>query len=196
VADSKYQVCPDNDTPANELTTQTSTCPRQTTSEPWIIGGSAVIKSILTVAALLVVLIYSAAFFMWNANTTANVVTWQILGTPYWLPDVPIGFLPLAGAAIGAIIMAVAAWMPWAAQRKTARIAQEKLKTAIQRFKEQKQRVEAQNDRIEELQDEIVELEQQLAERTYDRTPQEEYQPAVSDEQPLSSGIDDDNTLT
>lgn len=122
-------------------------------------------KSILIVAALLAVLLYSAAFFMWNAETKVNVITFDLQGAPWWIGDVPIGFLPLAGAVIGALIMAVAAWLPWAKQRDQANRATEKLSKAVEKFNQLKERLQARNETIEQLHDEIEQLQQQAAER-------------------------------
>lgn len=116
------------------------------------------VKSIVIVAGLLLLLFYSTFFLMWNSNTKANVVTLHLGGNPFWLEAVPIGILPLFGALVGALLMAVAAWVPWATQRNAAREAQAKLKKAMERLNEQKQALAARNERIAELEAQLEQL--------------------------------------
>ncbi|MDI9585986.1 MAG: hypothetical protein QM473_17335 [Acidobacteriota bacterium] len=121
------------------------------------------VKSIIMVALLLAGFCYCAAFLMWNSELTTDVVVWHLASPQYWLPDVPIGFLPVVGTMIGAVVMAVAAWAPWAAQRATARAANAKLARAIEKFNELKQRLAARDRMIEELEAQVLLLQEQIA---------------------------------
>ena len=56
--------------------------------------------------------------------------------------------------------MAIAAWGPWAAQRRAAKEAEAKLQKAVDRFNEQKGRLAERNEEIQRLQARIAELEQ------------------------------------
>lgn len=117
------------------------------------------VRSIILVAALLAGFCYCAAFLMWNAELKTEVIVWNLGGSPQWLPDIPIAFLPIVGTMVGALIMAIAAWAPWASQRAAAKAARTKMTKALQRFDEQKERIEAQRAEIEELKERLEEAE-------------------------------------
>ena len=117
------------------------------------------IKSVILVAVLLLALCYSAFFLMWNAEAKADVYTANVGGLQLHIPAVPVGFLPIVGALIGAFVMAVAAWGPWAAQRKATKLAEARLEKAIEKFNEQKGRLIARNEDIARLEARIEELE-------------------------------------
>lgn len=114
------------------------------------------VKSIILVALLLAGFCYCAAFLMWNSEMTSDVVVWKVGGPQFWLPDVPIAFLPVIGTMIGAIVMAVAAWAPWATQRAASKAANAKLAKAIEKFNELKQRLAARDHMIEELETQLA----------------------------------------
>jgi len=122
-----------------------------------------VVRSIIMVAALLALMLYCAAFLMWNQGARADVITFQLGGPPMWIGDVPIGFLPLIGAMVGATIMAIAAWAPWATQRVAVKAANAKLDRAIEKFNEQKARLQARDETIANLQSEIDDLQAAVA---------------------------------
>jgi hypothetical protein len=109
-----------------------------------------VIRSIAIVAVLLVALLYAASFLMWNATAKADIVTWN-LGETLWVGGVPVGFLPLLGAIIGAAMMAVAAWAPWAGQRAATAAAEAKLQRAMAKLNEQKRALAARDEQIARL---------------------------------------------
>lgn len=118
------------------------------------------VRSIIIVAALLAGLAYAAFFLMWNAETRAHlIVTPKLGGHPYWIESVPVALLPIIGAVIGAVIMAIAAWLPWAGQRAAAKALEAKLQKAIDKFNEQKGILRARNERIADLEEELDELE-------------------------------------
>ncbi len=117
------------------------------------------VKSIVLVAVLLVGLAYSAFFLNWNSGTKVDLVTWDLFGDQYHIPGVPAGFLPIFGAVIGAAVMAIAAWLPWAHQRTATRTAEARLQKAIDKFNEQKGLLRTRNDRIAALETRVAELE-------------------------------------
>ncbi|MCE5217995.1 hypothetical protein LLH03_13305 [bacterium] len=117
------------------------------------------VRSIIIVALLLVGLLYASLFLMWNAETKVDLVTWGSLGGPLWIGGVPAGFLPLVGALIGAAVMAIAAWLPWAAQRRATRSAEAKLAKVIEKFNEQKKLLGARKQELADLQARVDELE-------------------------------------
>lgn len=108
------------------------------------------IRSIVIVAVLLVALLYAASFLMWNANAKTDIVTWG-LGETFWVGAVPVGFLPLLGAVLGAAMMAIAAWAPWAGQRATTRAAEAKLQRAMAKLGEQKRALASRDEQIARL---------------------------------------------
>lgn len=123
------------------------------------------VKAILIVAALVLCLLYTALFLKWNADTSVNLITWDLGGgNPWWFGDVAVGLLPIIGMALGALIMAVAAWVPWSTQRRTAKTATAKLNLAIEKFNQQKELLKKRNSTIEELQVQVEELELALEE--------------------------------
>lgn len=144
------------------------------------------VKSIIMVALLLAGFCYCAAFLMWNSELTSDVVVWNFATPQYWLPDVPIGFLPVVGTMIGATIMAVAAWAPWASQRAAARAANAKLAKAIEKFNELKQRLAARDRMIEELEAQVLLLREQV------ESAQPAPAPTVAPASPISMAADED----
>lgn len=116
------------------------------------------VRSIIIVAVLLIGLCYVAFFLMWNADAKVNLVTWGIGGDPFWIEAVPVAFLPLLGAVIGALVMAIAAWLPWANQRAATKAAESKVQKVIQKFNEQKGILNARNERIAELEEQLDDL--------------------------------------
>ena len=109
------------------------------------------LRSIIIVVALLAALTYAAMFLNWNRDTTANIITLNVGTSQFWLPDIPIGLLPMAGALIGAIAMALAAWSPWASQRAAAKSANAKVEKALAKVNECKDRITADRREIEAL---------------------------------------------
>lgn len=116
-------------------------------------------KPVILAIVLLVGLTYAAFFLMWNSETKVNVVTLRLVGDPFWVEGVLMGVLPIIGALIGALAMAIALWGPWASQRAAAQAAEAKLQKAISRFNEQKQLLSARTEELAELRARVEELE-------------------------------------
>jgi len=125
-------------------------------------------RFILVVVAVLIGLLYSAYFVAWNATNKVVIITWNawMLGmeTPRWIPEVPVGMLPILGAAIGGFAVALGAWLPWMSQRRTSKTADLKLRKAIAKFQEQKALAQERDERIVELESEIEQLRADAAE--------------------------------
>lgn len=134
------------------------------------------VRSIVLVAALLVGLLYSSVFLMWNAETRANVILFNVGGPPFWVEGVPIGFLPILGAIIGAAVMAIAAWVPWANQRAATKMAEAKLQKAVERLGAQKATIAQRDDELAALHEQITQEQAASAtapEDATDAAPQE-----------------------
>lgn len=110
-------------------------------------------KVILKVVIGLALLAYAAMFLSWNM-TQQEIISWQMFGVRYSQP-LPVGALAFAGLVIGAIVMAVAAWSAWAAQKAAA-------DKAVATVKKAKVKLQAQLDMINELRAEIERLEDEL----------------------------------
>lgn len=108
------------------------------------------VRSILLVFASLVGLSYAALFLMWNANTKADIVTWG-LGETLWVGGIPVGFLVLVGALVGAVGMVLGVWGPWAGLSASARASEAKLQKAVARLNEQKRQLAARDEEISRL---------------------------------------------
>jgi hypothetical protein len=110
-------------------------------------------KVIVKVVAGLAVLTYGAFFLSWNM-APQEVTGWQMMGTRY-SQQVPLGALVFIGLVGGAVVMALAAWTAWAAQKATADRATAQVRKA-------KEKLQAQLDHIYELRAEIEQLENRL----------------------------------
>ena len=88
-------------------------------------------SAILKVLVIVLVIVYCALFITWNSQlVTVAGLDW--FGDRY-VQDVPAGYLPLIGAGIGAVVMAIMASAAWGAQksqadRAVARVAKAKAK--------------------------------------------------------------------
>lgn len=111
------------------------------------------VKVIVKVVVGLAALTYGAFFLSWNM-VTQEVTGWQMMGMRY-SQQVPLGALVFIGLVAGAVIMALAAWSAWAAQKATADRATAQVRKA-------KEKLQAQLDHINELRAEIDRLEIKL----------------------------------
>lgn len=108
------------------------------------------LRSVLVVLGLLVGLSYTALFLMWNANTKADIVTWG-LGETFWVGGIPVGFLVLVGALLGAVCMVLGVWGPWAAASASAKASEGKFQKAVTRLNEMKRQLAAKDEQIAKL---------------------------------------------
>lgn len=109
-------------------------------------------QAVLTVLLLIIFIAYAVLFAMWNPQVLE--VTGFRFGMdpgPGWAAWVPIWALPLAGLAIGAIIMALVIAMPWASMRRTLEATRERLGVEQARSQERAKKVKALQERVAQL---------------------------------------------
>lgn len=141
------------------------------------------VRYVLAVIALLIGLMYSFAFLLWNSAEKVNVITWHLmLPNPVWVESVPIGMLPLLGAFVGAVVALALVWSPWTRQRAVTKAAEAKLQKAVKKFNEQKARLTAQNEEIAALEDQVAALQAQIIDTPAATAPHEEPQVVVVDD--------------
>jgi multisubunit Na+/H+ antiporter MnhC subunit len=110
-------------------------------------------KVIIKVIIGLIILAYAALFLSWNM-AQQEIISWQMMGVRYSQP-LPVGSLVFIGLVIGAVIMAIACWSAWAAQKATA-------DKAVATVKKAKVKLQAQLDTINELRAEVEQLEGEI----------------------------------
>ncbi len=109
--------------------------------------GSAVLK----VLVLLLVIAYCALFIFWNGQYV-TVVGLDLLDNRY-VQEMPLGFLALIGAVLGALVMAIFTWGEWAVQKRRADTAEAQVAKA-------KTKLQELADIIKQHRQEIAELKQ------------------------------------
>jgi multisubunit Na+/H+ antiporter MnhC subunit len=110
-------------------------------------------KVIIKVIIGLNILAYAALFLSWNM-AQQEIISWQMMGVRYSQP-LPVGIVVFIGLVIGAVIMAIACWSAWAAQKATA-------DKAVATVKKAKVKLQAQLDTINELRAEVEQLEGEI----------------------------------
>jgi len=113
--------------------------------------GSAVLK----VLVLLLVIAYCTLFVFWNGQYVT------VVGLDLWwgryVQDMPLGFLALIGAVLGAVVMAIFVWGEWAQQKARADRAAGQVAQA-------KAKLQKLADIIKQHRQEIAQLKQQAPE--------------------------------
>jgi len=111
------------------------------------------INVILKVLILIVIIGYAALFISWNPGYV------EVCGGVWppgpqgqrWVEELPLGYLPLIGAGLGAVFMAIAAWGEWARQKATANQARAQVQKAKAKLQELADRVKQQRTQIDQL---------------------------------------------
>lgn len=116
-------------------------------------------QAVLTVLVMILVVVYAVFFAIWN-NGAVDVVGFQFGGTTY-SQSLPMAFLPLVGIVVGAVIMAISLWGPWAAMRRTAIAARGQLDVATQKSNERAKKVNALSKEVKQLKSELEKAKQQ-----------------------------------
>jgi uncharacterized membrane protein YciS (DUF1049 family) len=111
------------------------------------------VKVILKMVVVLALLCYGALFLSWNM-ANQEITTWQLMSVKYSQP-LPVGSLVFIGLILGAVLMAVACWSAWAAQKALAG-------KAVSQVKRAKEKLQAQLDLINELRGQVTQLESDL----------------------------------
>ena len=110
-------------------------------------------KVIIKIIIGLIILAYAALFLSWNMGQQ-EIISWQMMGVRYSQP-LPVGSLVFIGLVVGAIVMAIACWAAWAAQKAYA-------DKAVATVKKAKVKLQAQLDTINELRGEVERLEGEI----------------------------------
>ena len=118
-------------------------------------------KVILKVLLLLIIVGYAALFLVWNPNyvTVCGLVWPPVPQGERWIEQLPLGSLPLMGAVLGVILMAIAAWGEWARQKATADQARAQVQKAKVKLQELVGKIKEQHSQIQELQRQVGEPE-------------------------------------
>ena len=122
-------------------------------------------SAILRVLVLLLVIAYCVLFTTWNSEyVTVAGLEW--FGERY-VQQLPLGYLPLIGAAIGGLVMAIFTWGEWAVQKRRA-------DTAGAQVAKAKTKLQELADIIKQHRQEIAELKQPRPEEPGDEQAQAE----------------------
>ena len=105
--------------------------------------------AIAKVLIVMVLVVYCAGFIAWNSQTT-TVVGWDLMGYRY-VQDMPLAYLALEGALLGAVLMAIAAWGEWARQKRRANVAAAQVAKANNKLQELAAMIKQQRAQIAEL---------------------------------------------
>ncbi len=111
------------------------------------------LRVIIFVALGALLLVYGMLFATWNM-TPVTVIGFQI-GDDAYGEKLPVMALPLVGLVVGLVVMAVAVWSEWSAQRKRAAHAAAQIERA-------KEKLQKQHEAIVELREEVERLNQEL----------------------------------
>ncbi|MCE5240532.1 hypothetical protein LLH23_18895 [bacterium] len=111
------------------------------------------VKVIIKVVVALGLLAYGAFFLSWNI--APQQITGFVWGGIRYSQTLPLGSLVFIGLALGAALMAIAAWATWATQKAQA----DKYAATIRKAKS---KLQAQLDEINDLRDQVARLEAEL----------------------------------
>jgi type VI protein secretion system component VasK len=117
------------------------------------------LQAVLMVVVLILVVGYAVFFAFWNPEAVW-VVGFQWGGMDRGM-DMPTVFLPLIGLAVGAVVMALSLWAPWAAMRRAALGAKGQLDLERQKSNERAKKVNALSKEVKQLKAELAKAKQQ-----------------------------------
>ncbi len=121
-------------------------------------------QAIVTVLVLIAVVVYAVFFALWNQEV-AQVVGFQFGGQAY-MQSMPMAFLPLLGLVVGAVVMALSLWAPWAAIKRAAVTAQGQLALEKKRSNDRAKKADALSKQVKQLKAELAEAEEQQSAST------------------------------
>lgn len=112
-------------------------------------------QAIVTVLVLIIVVIYAVLFAFWNQEVV-EVVSLQIPGQTF-VQTMPLAFLPLVGLVVGAVVMAVSLWGPWASAKRAVAITTSQVDVEKQRSNERAKKVNRLIEQVKQLKAELAE---------------------------------------
>jgi uncharacterized membrane protein YciS (DUF1049 family) len=112
-------------------------------------------QAIVTVLVLIAVVVYAVFFALWNQEVV-QVVGFQFGGQAY-VQSMPIAFLPLLGLVVGAVVMALSLWAPWATIKRAAVTAQGQLALEKKRSNDRAKKADALSKQLKQLKAELAE---------------------------------------
>ncbi len=121
-------------------------------------------KTIVTVLLIVIVVVYGAMFINWNMETIR--VVGCICRENAFFTDMPKAYLAMGGVVAGVLVMGIAAWSAWAAQRRLVREAEAKVAAAAEKLRER-------TDMVRDLRDEVDRLKRELVGRNANALPAE-----------------------
>ncbi len=106
-------------------------------------------QAIVSVLVLIIIVAYAVFFSFWNPEIV-NVTSFEALGTTL-SGDVALWLLPLAGLAVGAIVMALAMWTPWSSMKRTLAAGRERLGVEQERSQDLAKKLKALRQRLDKF---------------------------------------------
>ncbi len=107
-------------------------------------------QAIVTVLILLIFVVYAVFFALWNPGTI-SVVSLYLTEGMSWGGAIPLFILPLAGVAVGAIVMAIAISAPWSSLKSKLICAEEQVEAARERSKDCEEKVKELRSRLQKM---------------------------------------------
>lgn len=105
-------------------------------------------QAVVTMLILIIVVAYAVFFATWNPGVV-RVVSFRFGGQDL-LGEVPMWMLPLAGLALGAIVMAFVMWAPWSSMRRMLAATRERLGVEQARNKDLTAKLKACRERLKQ----------------------------------------------
>ncbi len=112
-------------------------------------------QAIVTVLVLIAVVVYAVFFAFWNQDFV-HVIGFQWGGQDTG-QDMQVAVLPLLGLAVGAVVMALSLWAPWAAIKRAAVTAQGQLALEKKRSNDRAKKADALSKQLKQLKAELAE---------------------------------------
>ena len=105
-------------------------------------------QAVVTMLILIIVVAYAVFFATWNPEVV-RVVSLRFSGQDL-VGEVPLWMLPLAGLALGAIVMAFVMWTPWSSMKRMLIATRERLGAEQARNKDLTARLKACRERLKQ----------------------------------------------
>ena len=112
-------------------------------------------QAIVTVLVLIIVVIYAVLFAFWNQEVV-HVVSLQIPGQTFG-QEMPLAFMPLIGLVVGAVVMALSLWAPWASAKRAVRTGADQVDAERQKSNERARKVNRLIEQVKQLKADLAE---------------------------------------